>query len=143
MKDLVKDMNMDINESGIQVQCTDTSNVGLVHMMMRENSFESYSCTQPITIGLNAETLGKILKLCGPSDKLTMEYSEKADAVKTLDFTFENPQDHRMAKFSMKTVTVEQEALGVPEQEAEALATLPAAEFKKAVAELKDVGDNL
>merc|ERR1719247_689886 len=122
MKDLVKDMNVDINDSGIQVQCTDTSNVGLVHWMMRENSFEYFSCTQPITIGLNAETLGKILKLCGPSDKLTMEYSEKADTVKTLDFTFENPADHRVAKFSMKTVEVDQDALGVPDEPKEVVA---------------------
>lgn len=143
MKDLVKDILVDMNESGLQVQCPDTSNVGLVHLMMREKCWESFSCTQPITVGVNAESLGKILKLCGPTDKLIMEYSEEADKSRTLDFTFENPQDQRKAKFSMKTVEVQQDALGVPDVPKEAVVTLPAAEFKKTVSELKDVGDNL
>ena len=34
IKDLVKDVNFDFNESGLQVQCTDSSNVGLVHLKM-------------------------------------------------------------------------------------------------------------
>lgn len=32
MKDLIKETNFDCNESGIQVQCTDSSNVALISL---------------------------------------------------------------------------------------------------------------
>ena len=73
MKDLVKNVNMDCNDNGLQVQYTDTANVGLVHLMMTRQVFKSYRCTKPMTFGLNMELLSKVLKLCGNTDKLTLE----------------------------------------------------------------------
>jgi proliferating cell nuclear antigen len=140
MKDLVKDVNFDVNESGLQVQCTDSSNVGLVHLKMHEAAFESFKCTKAMTIGVNAESFAKILKLCGPTDKLTLETEHDSN---TLKFMFESAQENRVAKFEMKTVVVEQDTLGCPDTDFQAVINMPSGEFKKAVSELKDIGDNM
>jgi len=136
-KDLVKDCNLDINESGIQVQSTDSSNVALIHIMLRESAFELYQCHSPITIGVNMESVGKVLKLCQNNDKVTL----RVEMDKTTTFTFESTDDDRVADFDLKTIEIEQEALGVPETEYDCVVKIPSNELRKAVADLKDAGD--
>jgi proliferating cell nuclear antigen len=139
IKDLVKDVNFDFNESGLQVQTTDSSNVALVHLKMNESAFTEYSCTQNITIGMNAESLGKVMKLCGQTDRLIMQATDD----EYITFRFASTTEDRVAEFKMKSVTVESEALAVPDSEYEVVANVPSVDFKKAVAELKDVGDHM
>ena len=43
MKDLVKNVNIDCNDNGLQVQCTDTANVGLLDVNSGEAFFTSAS----------------------------------------------------------------------------------------------------
>jgi len=136
-KDLVKDCNLDLNESGIQIQSTDSSNVALIHVMMRESAFESYRCHSPITVGINMESVGKVLKMCQNSDKVTI----RVEMDKRTTFTFESTEDDRRADFDLKIIELEQEALGVPETEYEAVVKIPSNELKKAVADLRDCGD--
>lgn len=139
-KDLVKDVNFDCNESGIQVQTTDSSNVCLVHMMMRESAFESFTCAKNMTLGLNAESLGKVLKLCGSTDKCILKV---VDEPRKVTFTFESADDDRVSHFDMKTVEIDTEALGIPDQLYDTVISMPSGEFKKALTDLKDVGDQV
>merc|ERR550514_2403958 len=106
--------------------------------MMYSNAFESFSCPTSMSIGLSIDGIAKVLKLCGPADKLTIEAD--ADQNKVI-WTFETTSDKRMAYFEMNTMEIEQEALGIPEMKYEAVVNMPTAVFKKAVSDLKDVGD--
>jgi len=143
MKDLVKDVNFDCNESGIKVQCTDSSNVALVHMMLREAAFDEFQCEQPITLGVNVESLAKILKMCGANDKVTITAGTDAGKADRVSFSFEPAADDRISDFEMKTMEIEADALGVPEAEYDAVVTMPSAEMKKAITDLKEFGDAL
>merc|ERR1719487_3234529 len=94
MKDLVKEVNFDCNESGIQVQCMDSSNVGMVHLMMKESAFDEYQCDSNVTLGLNVEAMGKVLRMCGPSDRVIIKAGGDVPEEK-LRFEFISPEDNR------------------------------------------------
>lgn len=143
MKDLVKEVNFDCNESGLQVQCMDSSNVGMVHLMMKESAFDEFHCSEPVTLGLNVEALGKVLRMCGSNDKVVLKAGGDVPAEK-LRFEFISPDDDRIADFEMSAMSIEAAPVGVPPLEgSKVIATLPSNDLKKAVTDLKEFGDFL
>jgi proliferating cell nuclear antigen len=144
MKDLVKDVNFDCNESGIKVQCTDSSNVALVHLLLREAAFDEYQCDQPITLGVNVESLAKVFRMCGQNDKVTMTAGLDGDSNKDrVNFEFHSTTDDRVADFDMRTIEIEADSLGVPDADYDVVVHMPSSEMKKAVGDLKEFGDAL
>lgn len=143
MRDLVKEVNFDFNESGVQVQCMDSSNVGMVHLLMKESAFDEYVCSEAVTLGINVEALAKVLKMCGSNDKLVVQAGGEVPAEK-LRFVFISPDDDRIADFEMSAMSLEVDAVGVPPfEDSHTLVKLPSAELKKAITDLKEFGDFL
>lgn len=68
IKDLVKNVNLDMNNEGISLQAMDSSHVALVSLHMKEKGFKRYRCDRNITMGLSIENLSKILKCAGNED---------------------------------------------------------------------------
>merc|ERR1711957_757452 len=73
MKDLCKDVNFDCSEKGLQVQSMDSSHVALVSLMLRESAFSEFKCDRSTSLGMNVDSLSKILKICGPHDSLKFD----------------------------------------------------------------------
>jgi len=142
VKDLVKEVNFDVNETGMQVQCMDSSNVGMVHLMMRESAFEEFECDKPFTMGVNVESLFKVLRMCGPTDRIIMTAGGKV-AENRLHFEFESESEGRVADFEMNTMSIEAEPVGVPDNAPDVKVTLPSSELKKTIHDLKEFGDAL
>merc|ERR1711879_474730 len=81
MKDLCKDVNFDCSEKGLQVQAMDSSHVALVSLLLRESAFAEFKCDRATSLGMNVDSLGKILKMCGPADSLKLRWQNDADIV--------------------------------------------------------------
>merc|ERR1711920_574470 len=69
------------SEKGLQVQSMDSSHVALVSLLLRESAFENFKCDRPTSLGMNVDSLGKILKMCGPNDSLKLRWQNDADSV--------------------------------------------------------------
>merc|ERR1711934_961718 len=93
MKDLCKDVNFDCSEKGLQVQSMDSSHVALVSLLLRESAFADFKCDRPTSLGMNVDSLAKILKMCGPSDSLKLRWQSGADNV---NFQCEGGDDDRI-----------------------------------------------
>merc|ERR1719316_484005 len=155
IKDLVKDCEFDCNGSGIQIQTMDSSNVGMVHLVMKETAFEEFNVVVPeeadeegkqgVTFGLNMESLHKVFKLCGSNDRVTIEFArlENGALDNKVYFTFQPPNEDRLSKFAMNTVNMDCEPMTVPDDGFDVKAIIPSGEFKAAVVELKEFGDEL
>ncbi len=87
IKDLVKNVNIDANSSGLSMQAMDSSHVALVSLTLKEDGFANYRCDRPLTLGLSIENLHKILKCAGSDDVLTLSAEEEPS---TLKFLFES-----------------------------------------------------
>merc|ERR1712032_1435629 len=140
MKDLCKDVNFDVSEKGMQVQSMDSSHVALVSLMLRESAFQEFKCDRPSSLGMNVESLSKILKICGPSDSLKLRYANDSD---TVNFQCESGEDDRIADFELKLMQIESEHMEIPEQQYKVVAKLPSAEFLKVCRDLKEFGETM
>merc|ERR1712178_660039 len=73
------DVNFDCSEKGLQVQAMDSSHVALVSLLLRESAFAEFKCDRATSLGMNVDSLGKILKMCGPADSLKLRWQNDAD----------------------------------------------------------------
>nr|ACE79244.1 proliferating cell nuclear antigen [Prorocentrum donghaiense] len=139
-KDLCKDVNFDCSEKGLQVQSMDSSHVALVSLLLRESAFSDFKCDRPTSLGMNVDSLGKILKMCGQNDSLKLRWQNDADLV---SFQCESGEDDRIADFDLKLMQIESEHMEVPEQHYKVVAKLPSAEFQKICRDLKEFGETM
>jgi len=139
MKDLCKDVNFDCSEKGIQVQSMDSSHVALVSLLLRESAFAEFKCDRPVSLGMNIDSLTKILKMTGPSDSLKIRHQNDADVV---NFQCEGADD-RIADFDLKLMQIESEHMEIPEQHYKVVVRMPSGEFQKICRDLKEFGETL
>mmetsp|Transcript_83542 Transcript_83542/g.269300 ORF Transcript_83542/g.269300 Transcript_83542/m.269300 type:complete len:259 (-) Transcript_83542:221-997(-) len=139
IKDLCKDVNFDCSEKGIQVQSMDSSHVALVSLLLRESAFSEFKCERPMSLGMNVESLSKVLKMCAPGDKLKVRWESGAD---TVSFQCEGGED-RIADFDLKLMQIESEHMEIPEQQYKVVVKLPSSEFQRICRDLREFGETM
>jgi len=73
IKDLVTDVNIDCQPTGISLQAMDSSHVALVALTLSSEGFEKFRCDKPMTLGLNIGNLSKVMKLGENDDTITLK----------------------------------------------------------------------
>lgn len=140
IRDLCKDVNFECQEQGIHVQSMDSSHVALVSLLLREAAFQDYKCDKAMSLGMNIESLAKVLKMCTASDSLKLRAENGADHV---SFTCESSSEDRIADFDLKLMEIESDHMEIPDQEYKVVAKLPSAEFQKICRDLKEFGETM
>merc|ERR1711933_181667 len=103
-------------------------------------AFADYKCDRPTSLGMNVDSLAKILKMCGPSDSLKLRWQSGAD---TVGFQCESGGYDRIADFDLKLMQIESEHMEIPEQHYKVIARLPSGEFQKICKDLKEFGETM
>ena len=62
LKEILTDVNFEINESGIKVIAMDSSHVSLIYMKLLSENFEKFYCEKPIVCGISIVRLFKYSK---------------------------------------------------------------------------------
>lgn len=157
LKDLVTDANFDCSATGIALQAMDSSHVSLVSMLLQAEGFENYRCDRGLQLGINLNSMAKILKCAGNDDSVTLKSKEEGD---TVNFTFENPstfllvtspynwslfflplEQSKLSEFELKLLEIDADALGIPDTEYQAVIKMPASEFQRICRDLTILGD--
>merc|ERR1712066_456766 len=128
------------SEKGLQVQSMDSSHVALVSLLLRESAFADFKCDRPTSLGMNVDSLAKILKMCGPSDSLKVRWQSGSDSV---GFQCESGSDDRIADFDLKLMQIESEHMEIPEQQYKVTAKMPSSEFQRICRDLKEFGETM
>jgi len=140
IKELVQDCNLDCNDSGIALQAMDNSHVALVAMHLKAEGFSPYRCDRNIALGINLNSLTKVLKAAQNEDLLTLKAEDAPD---TLNLVFENSESDRISEYDIKLMDIDQEHLGIPETDYAANVTLPSAEFQRICRDLMQLSESV
>jgi proliferating cell nuclear antigen len=140
IKDLVADVNIECQASGISLQALDTTHVSLVALKLKSSAFDPWICDRNITLGLNMSTLGKILKCAGNDDSVTLRSEDSTD---NLTFLFETKGKDKLSEFQLKLINLEAETLSVADQEYSATVTMSSVEFQRICRDLSMLGDTV
>ena len=55
MKDLVKNVNIEVTQKGIFIQSIDSCHIALAFLQLKEKAFTNYICQKPLTLGITIE----------------------------------------------------------------------------------------
>lgn len=112
IRDIITDGNIDFDATGMSLQALDGNHVALVHLKLHESGFALYRCDRPRALGINISSVNKAFKACSGSDSVLIQSEEEKDVI---TFVFENSVDDRISSFSLKLMSIEQDALSIPE----------------------------
>merc|ERR1712156_299940 len=111
----------------------------LVSLNFREAAFAEFKCDRPVSLGMNVDSLTKILKMTGPSDTLKIRHRGDTDVV---NFQCEGSDD-RISEFDLKLMQIENEHMEIPEQHYKVIAKLPSADFQRICRDLREFGETM
>jgi proliferating cell nuclear antigen len=140
VKDLVTEANFDCSSQGIQLQAMDSSHVSLVALFLRAEGFEHFRADRNISLGINLQSMAKVLKCAGNDDTITLKADDNGDAV---TFMFESKSQTRISDFDLKLMDIDSEHLGIPDTDYKCVVTMPSGEFQRICREISVVGDTV
>lgn len=138
MKDLVTEANFDCSTTGISLQAMDSSHVSLVALLLRSEGFDHFRCDRSISLGINLQSMAKVLKCCNNDDIVTLKSDDNGD---TMTFMFENSNQDRISDFELKLMDIDSEHLGIPDTDYKCSVQMPASEFQRMCRDLAILGD--
>lgn len=138
IKDLVEDVNLDINDTGVHFQAMDLSHVSLISLELQKSLFIHFSCDRDVSVGINLPSFSKFLKCAGNDDILTLKLLDDAE---TLSIVFESDNKGRLSEFKLKLIDIDVEKLSIPDQNFDATCTLSSLEFHRTVRDMIQLGD--
>lgn len=147
LKDLVAEGNWHADTDALTLRAMDASHVALCDVRLDAAGFDSYACTEPVTLGVNLVSMGKLMKCKRAGDGVTLEAAANGE---TLDLSFGPPPDAETAAatttasratYALKLMDIDTEALGPPPDAHAITATLASAEFQRVCKDLASLGD--
>ncbi|TFK65726.1 proliferating cell nuclear antigen [Pluteus cervinus] len=140
IRELVTDANFACNEEGINLQAMDNSHVALVSVHLMASGFKRYRCDRPMPLGVNLNTLTKVLKCAKDDDICILKAADEADL---LNLIYEAKHSDRISEYDVKLMDIDVDTLDIPETDYDARVTMPAAEFTRIVRDLAQLGENV
>lgn len=140
MKDLFAEVNFECTESGISCQAMDSSHVCLCSVLLRKDSFDPYRCDKSVILGMNCQTMSKMLRCAGNDESICIRADDSADSITLI---FEKPNQERVSKFEMKLMDIDSEHLGIPDQDYDAVIQMPSHELNRIIRDLSQFGDTV
>ncbi len=134
IKDLVTDVNLEVNASGISLQAMDSSHVALVQLKLENRGFAVYRCDKPITLGLSITNLAKVMRLVNTPDSITLKCADLEP--QNISIICESAKQDRVTEFSLNLITLDSESLGIPETSYQSEISMVSNDFAKLCREL-------
>ena len=64
---------------GLSLQSMDSSHVSLVQVTLRTEGFETFRCDKNLALGVNMDTMGKLMKCASSDDAITLKSEDNGD----------------------------------------------------------------
>ena len=141
LKNILSDVNLQINEDGIKIIAMDGSKVAVVHLKLDASKFEFFQCRSPIKIGINMLSLFKILKSIKNNDIVT--FFIRAELTTDLVIQIENKDKKTRIISVLKLLDIDEDILKIPDIEFDSVITMPANDFQSYVSDLAIISNTI
>merc|ERR1712106_589587 len=138
LKDLIKEAVWDVSGQGLSLQSMDSSHVSLVQVTLWTEGFETFRCDKNLALGVNMDTMGKLMKCAANDDAITLKSEDNGDL---LGLVFESKSGDKSSELEMKLMDLDIEQLGIPEQDYSCTIKMPSVEFARICKDLANIGN--
>ena len=143
LKELLTDVTIEFDATGMKILAMDTSHVVLVHLKLDASKFEVFQCDGKISVGLNMLNLHKLIKTINNNNTLSL-FIDKDD-VNHLGIKIENTDKNSKTSYKLNLLDLDHSDIYVDPTAFTEVVTLPSVDFQKicrdmhALAELMEI----
>lgn len=141
LKDVLTDINMIFDESGMKIMTMDGTRTSLINVKLEADKFETYICKKKLVIGINMTSLFRLVKVVDNNDTITFFIDEKN--IHELGIKLENSDKNSVTVFKLRLLDIDQEEYTVPPVEFESIITMPSNTFHRLCRDMMFISDTL
>lgn len=141
LKDVLSDVNMVFDPSGIKVIAMDPTQISLVQLKLYSDKFEKYHCPTRRTLGLCMSSLFKLIKSVNNTDNIT--FAMKKTNTSELEISIENSDKNSKTLYHLKLLDLDEETLTFSNVEFDYSLVLPSNDFQRLCRDMQNLSDKL
>tara|TARA_B100000131_G_C18057983_1_gene589279 strand:- start:236 stop:1045 length:810 start_codon:yes stop_codon:yes gene_type:complete len=141
LKEILTDVNIECDSTGMKIMALDASHTVLVHMKLDAKNFEAYYCPTKQILGISMINMFKLIKTMGNCDTLTL-YIEKDD-INHLGIRVENGEKNSVTDFKLNLMDLTEETISIPPAEFDSVITMPSTDFQKIIRDMHVLSDTI
>jgi len=137
-------INITFDDDKMYLQTMDSSRVSIFEVILPKTWFDEYEITsnEPVTIGIHANMLFKVLNTRDKSQMLNFVLSENESDTLNIHFTNDNKSVFDK-HFEIPLIEIEADLMSIPTFESDADITIPSATFASIINQLQIFGDTI
>lgn len=139
LKEILMDVNLEFDETGMKVVALDNTHVVLVHLKLDADRFETYHCEKKLYIGINMLKLHMLIKTVGNNDYLTL-FVEKDDP-NHLGIRIQNDTKNVRTTYKLSMLDIDVLNIKIPPVDFETIITMPSVDFQKIIRDMHNLAD--
>lgn len=138
LKELLTDVILEVDETGIRVIAMNKACAVLVHLRLFADRFEHFSCSRPLSLGVNIINFHKLIKTVGSGDTLTL-YVEDDESY--LGIKIHNAEKNSRTVYKLNLLDMENNKMSVGPMHFGEVITLASTEFQKLCRDMHNIAD--
>ena len=141
LKEVLNDVNLIFDETGIRVTAMDGSHVALIHMKLDACKCETFFCKGRIDVGLNMSSLFKLVKTISNSD--TVSFYIQEENKNELGIIISNSDKNSLTNFKIKLLDLDIRDINIPDVDIECIITMPSNDFQRMCRDMLNIADTI
>lgn len=139
LKEILMDVNLEFDETGMKVVALDNTHVVLVHLKLDAENWESYYCEKKLYVGINMLKLHMLIKTISNNDLLTL-FVEKDDP-NHLGIRIENQDKKLRTTYKLSMLDIDVLNIDIPPADYDVTITMPSVDFQKIIRDAHNLAD--
>jgi len=139
LKELLTDVNIEFDHTGMKIMTMDTSHVVLVHLKLDADRFESYYCDGKINVGVNMLNMHKLIKTINNNNTLCLFIDR--DDVNHLGIRIDNTEKNSRTTYKLNLLDLDYTEITVDPTNFDDVVTLPTTDFQKICRDMHNIAE--
>jgi proliferating cell nuclear antigen len=139
LKDILTDVNLEIDETGIKIVAMDNTNIVLIHLKLEADKFEEYYCEKKTYVGICMLKLHMLIKTIGTNDLLSL-YIKKDDQ-STLGICIVNNDKNVETNYKLSTLDIDVLNIEIPPVDFHTIITMPSTYLQKIIRDMHNLAE--
>lgn len=139
LKDILTDVNLEVDESGLKIVAMDNTNIVLIHLKLDADKFEEYYCEKKMYIGICMLKFHMLIKTIGTNDLLSL-YVLKDDP-SVLGIKNINNDKNVETNYKLSTLDIDVLNIEIPPVNFHTIITMPSSYLQKIIRDMHNLAD--
>lgn len=139
LKDILVDINIEFNETGIKIMEIDATQSVLVHLHLEESKFQYYHCKKRTIIGVSIINFFKLIKTVTNNDILRLYIDETDENI--LNISIENSEKNYFTTYQLNLLEIEYNEYDCPDKKFDCQLILPSQCLQKICRDMGNLSD--